>query len=428
MQQEEMAHGEIIIVRRGSGGHEDEHHGGVWKIAFADFMTAMMAFFLVMWLINASNEETKKAVASYFNPVKLIDTNTNPKGIQDPKFVKKSSTESVTLGQDGGDTGNKGDDPIAEKKFVDEQALFADPYAVLAEIAKGGQGGKSGQERFNADEPGSTDGITNGVSFQDPFDPNAWESNNAEESGIDQQELAQQITPDKSGEEEGKEGSRGFLNLEADDADLVDENELKREEIKPEETQAAETKPEEPKPEVTAQEEATEPAPTDTAEIKQQEEKELKIAEATQAIENQIKLAFAEEDLSGLELEVSANGEGAIITLSDKSKSGMFSIGSARPTPELVNAMEKLGQIVSKQDGLVEISGHTDGRPYQSGEYDNWRLSTARAHMAYYMLVRGGMPEKRVEKITGQADVNLKYPETPYASGNRRIEVLVKLP
>ena len=76
-------HREIVIVRRGRGDGEEGHHGGVWKIAYADFMTAMMAFFLVMWLINAANEETKAAVASYFNPVKLMDRQARPKGIEE---------------------------------------------------------------------------------------------------------------------------------------------------------------------------------------------------------------------------------------------------------------------------------------------------------------------------------------------------------
>ena len=75
-------HREIIIVRRGRE-REEGHHGGVWKIAYADFMTAMMAFFLVMWLINAANEETKAAVAAYFNPVKLMDRQSRPKGIEE---------------------------------------------------------------------------------------------------------------------------------------------------------------------------------------------------------------------------------------------------------------------------------------------------------------------------------------------------------
>jgi chemotaxis protein MotB len=45
------------------------HHGGSWKVAFADFATAMMAFFLLMWLISASNDPQKKAIAGYFNDV-----------------------------------------------------------------------------------------------------------------------------------------------------------------------------------------------------------------------------------------------------------------------------------------------------------------------------------------------------------------------
>ena len=67
---EDAQHPEIIIVRR-RGGHEEEHHGGAWKIAFADFMTAMMAFFLVLWIINATDKDTKTIIARYFNPVKL---------------------------------------------------------------------------------------------------------------------------------------------------------------------------------------------------------------------------------------------------------------------------------------------------------------------------------------------------------------------
>lgn len=74
---------EIIIVRRSADSH-DGHHGGGWKIAYADFMTAMMAFFLVMWLINAANEETKAAIAAYFNPVQLTDQKPAEKGLKDP--------------------------------------------------------------------------------------------------------------------------------------------------------------------------------------------------------------------------------------------------------------------------------------------------------------------------------------------------------
>ncbi len=46
----------------------DGHHGGAWKVAYADFVTAMMAFFLLMWLLNATTEDQRKGLADYFNP------------------------------------------------------------------------------------------------------------------------------------------------------------------------------------------------------------------------------------------------------------------------------------------------------------------------------------------------------------------------
>src|SRR4051812_32808278 len=57
----------IIVKKRKKGGHA--HHGGAWKVAYADFVTAMMAFFLVMWLVTAVSKEQRAAIFDYFkNP------------------------------------------------------------------------------------------------------------------------------------------------------------------------------------------------------------------------------------------------------------------------------------------------------------------------------------------------------------------------
>ncbi len=53
----------IIIIKR-KGGHAG-HHGGAWKVAYADFVTAMMALFIVLWLLSSS-EDVKKAIAATF--------------------------------------------------------------------------------------------------------------------------------------------------------------------------------------------------------------------------------------------------------------------------------------------------------------------------------------------------------------------------
>lgn len=57
-----------IIIKRVEGESEGGHHGGAWKVAYADFVTAMMAFFLLMWLLNATTEKQRQGLADYFNP------------------------------------------------------------------------------------------------------------------------------------------------------------------------------------------------------------------------------------------------------------------------------------------------------------------------------------------------------------------------
>ena len=57
-----------VIIKRKKIVAGDGHHGGAWKVAYADFVTAMMAFFLLMWLLNATTEKQRKGIADYFNP------------------------------------------------------------------------------------------------------------------------------------------------------------------------------------------------------------------------------------------------------------------------------------------------------------------------------------------------------------------------
>jgi len=73
-----MADDKPIIVIKKKGGHGG-HHGGAWKVAYADFVTAMMAFFLVMWLVNTAESPTKENIASYFrNPGVFRDGSGSP--------------------------------------------------------------------------------------------------------------------------------------------------------------------------------------------------------------------------------------------------------------------------------------------------------------------------------------------------------------
>src|SRR3546814_2408771 len=59
----------VVIIKKVKKVSAASHHGGAWKVAYADFVTAMMAFFLLLWLLSATTEEQKEGIAEYFSPV-----------------------------------------------------------------------------------------------------------------------------------------------------------------------------------------------------------------------------------------------------------------------------------------------------------------------------------------------------------------------
>lgn len=124
---------EVVIVRRRGGDHGDGHHGGVWKIAYADFMTAMMTFFLVMWLVNAADKKTVTQIATYFNPIKLTDKMPSAKGIRDP--ASDPANPDVKDSDHKGKSDQAPESKAKERAQVKEEILFRDPFGVLQKLA-----------------------------------------------------------------------------------------------------------------------------------------------------------------------------------------------------------------------------------------------------------------------------------------------------
>jgi chemotaxis protein MotB len=426
---------EIMIIRRRLGADLDAVKGGVWKIAFADFMTAMMCFFLVMWLINAANEETKQAVASYFNPVRLANLNT--KGLNDPKVVDPGpSSEEKAEPSPAPDQLTKPDPEGKPDAHNREEALFRDPYAVLEEIAGGAadaESRKSPGGEFEGGE-GRTAGMSGGAAFRDPFDPAFWQEANgaaaeaadeAPEIQVDEGEGAAATAGDAAGKAAGPWSKVEPTKLAVGDA--ADRQFLHEGESDPAPAvvdvalEAASPGGDPPREERTA--EAPKPA---------EGEKPAKPAEPAKTEEPKLAKQLAEalrgeaEGGRAPRIDVQRSGDGVLISLTDDVAYGMFAIGSAEPTPEVVRIMAKIAEVLKTTPGGIVIRGHTDARPFRSDTYDNWRLSSARAQMAYYMLVRGGLDEKRVERIEGHADRELKVASDPQAAENRRIEILVR--
>ena len=73
-------HGQTIIVKKVKGGGHG-HHGGAWKVAYADFVTAMMAFFLLLWLLNSVTQEQLEGISNYFAPASIAVTTSGSGGI-----------------------------------------------------------------------------------------------------------------------------------------------------------------------------------------------------------------------------------------------------------------------------------------------------------------------------------------------------------
>lgn len=87
-----------IIIKKVQGAAAGGHHGGAWKVAYADFVTAMMAFFLLMWLLNATTEKQRKGLADYFNPTVVQST----KGGAQGPFGGEVQDQQTNSGQGAG--------------------------------------------------------------------------------------------------------------------------------------------------------------------------------------------------------------------------------------------------------------------------------------------------------------------------------------
>ena len=126
-----------IIVKKVYQVNHGGHHGGAWKVAYADFVTAMMAFFLLMWLLGATTEKQRKALADYFSPT-LVQKKEESAGSNGmfggasftdpdhyPHRASQTGTRSLTIPKDA-----KGG-PKSTSSKADDEARFASMKQLL---------------------------------------------------------------------------------------------------------------------------------------------------------------------------------------------------------------------------------------------------------------------------------------------------------
>ncbi|MFH1557276.1 MAG: MotB family protein [Pseudomonadota bacterium] len=428
-------HGEIIIIKR---HHEEEHesHSSAWKVAHADFMTAMMAFFLIMWLINATDKDTRKAIANYFNPVDLASSITELKGLNDPDDTQANGTSADGDKQNSlkNTTGAKSGAGADRQQGDKERSAFQDPYAVLNKLAGDADPSPGNVTADTAIGDIGSPGSGAGDTSRDPFDPVYWQTNAARKTKTD--------TPGAVKSNVAPAGARPDATAPRADAQPLQDKDTAQvaDATQPAaKGQGAGAAPKAGSAAGPAQSGQFQSGQAQSGQIQSGQQMSGQ-GQATQIQPGQIQAAQALQAELGAalkaamgpshapNLDVKATREGLVINLTDDIDYSMFGVGSAIPDPKLVRAMEKVAKIVAARPGDIVLRGHTDGRPFRSDTYDNWRLSTARAQMAYYMLVRGGLEEARVRRIEGVADRDLKNRTDPYAAGNRRIEILLREP
>jgi chemotaxis protein MotB len=320
-----------IVIRKEeviAGGH----HGGAWKVAYADFVTAMMAFFLLMWLLNATTAEQRAGIADYFAP-----TNITARG------------SSGFGGMFGGHTPN------------DDGTLASDRGTITV---------------MNQDAKPNFD---------------------VEEDDSDTPASAASTRTDGTGP-------------------LTRRPEANNSSGGPAATPA-------PKPT-----DGTQTATGDTSEAQLRAELAHKERASFDAAAKQIRDEVAKDpalaDLSR-QLSVDITREGLRIQILDEDKQAMFASGSSVPNDRARALLLKIAPVLMKLPERLSITGHTDSAPYRGGDRSNWELSAERANATRRLLADAGLPEARVETVSGQADRDPLLPADPMAAVNRRIAIVV---
>ncbi len=371
----------IIVVRRRSGGEDESHHGGVWKIAYADFMTAMMAFFLVMWLINAANTETKASVASYFNPIKLTDNVARKKGL----FALDEKANANDKAADG-KTAKGSPKPSDAKTPPAADATATTPEArpqrgADIEAAPVGHDALPVMTRERRDE------------FR--FDPLGQNPSSSRPGALPEQGIDRQ--PEKP-----LDDIRPHRSMTPPAAGEVEA--------------------------VTVLSDVAVPSKVNTPKAEAPSDAELHpLAATADTIRRESEAAVQRLGLSGGPgLDVVIQGDTIVLSLTDTSTFGMFAVGSAEPNAELVALLQNLAPVLAATSETITLRGHTDGRPFRTDKRNsNWRLAMARAEVAYGLLVGFGIDDLRFARIEAHADRKLKIAYDPEAAANRRIEIII---
>lgn len=132
----------------------------------------------------------------------------------------------------------------------------------------------------------------------------------------------------------------------------------------------------------------------------------------------------ADKDLLN-SVEFNLTKKGILIEIKDSDTTEVFRKGSSALTDQARSIIDGLSKLLISRISSIVVSGHTDGAPFNYGQYDNWNLSVDRAISVKNRLIYGGMLKERFARIEGYADSQPKHPDVPDSAANRRITILL---
>jgi chemotaxis protein MotB len=125
------------------------------------------------------------------------------------------------------------------------------------------------------------------------------------------------------------------------------------------------------------------------------------------------------------QLSIDMTPEGLRVQIMDEEQQPMFATGSAVPNDRARLLLQKVAPVLMKLPQPISIAGYTDAAPFPGPGRTNWELSAERANATRRLLVDGGLPEGRIQSVTGHADRDPLLPADPLAAANRRIAIVV---
>ena len=361
----------ITIIRR-EEVVEGGHHGGAWKVAYADFVTAMMAFFLLMWLLAATTDEQRRGLADYFSPMNPMARGASGAG---QPFGGKTPFETGELVSDRGTAavipGRANEMPEAEDAITETSMA----------------------RRIAATTDAESDAVGTRL-----FDPTGEADKAPERAATKAMANAAQAT---EAPVVGDTDEKIRLPPDARALALVGAR-----------TQTAAA--------LEARAVAIDAARK--AEADRQERRSFE--QAAEQIRSAVRGDKLLEDLSR-QIAIDQTPEGLRIQLLDEDRRSMFATGSSAMQDRAKALLVKIAPVLAALPESISIAGHTDAAPFRGVDKTNWELSSERANATRRLLVDAGLPEARFRSVTGNADRDPLLPSDPLAAANRRIAIVV---